>query len=257
MRRAPNKSLETTAVVASTLFASVCSVFMCPLSAVSQFVRRNASNLKPSSFNDHMKSVRLFFLAFSLLHVSTGIVGAGETNGFLVFEVERYTKGATSESKIQQKFKVPLTEEFMSFFKKSPSQSSSGTGFCCNGGNLKASEGSTRFIWWIRKTADNRWGITMWGEGVETIKGVTITSRNPKASQNVTIKKWEDLDMGYMLSYEGMGISFKAKYVTAKDIEADGHIPAAPVQKADHSELFKGDDLNSFPLEIRCLFQEG
>lgn len=71
--------------------------------------------------------------------------------------------------------------------------------------------------------------------------------------------------MSYMLSYSGgfnssggnMNISFTAKYATAKDIQADRPIPAAPVEKADHSELFKRDDLNSFPLEIRCLFQEG
>ncbi len=60
-----------------------------------------------------------------------------------------------------------------------------------------------------------------------------------------------------MLSYDGMSISFKAKYVSAKDIEAEGPIPAAPVQKADHSDLFEGDDLSKLPLEIRCLFQEG
>lgn len=105
----------------------------------------------------------------------------------------------------------------------------------------------------------------MWGEGIETIKGITMSSRNPKTSQNVTIKRWEDLDMSYMLSYGGgfnpsggnMNISFSAKYVTAKDIEADGPIAAVPVQKADHSELFKGDDLSKLPLEISCLFQEG
>jgi hypothetical protein len=211
----------------------------------------------------NMKSIRLFFLAIAFLLVSTAIVGAVETDGFLVFEVERYTyppaftEGPTNSSHIQQRFKVPLTEEFMSHFKNVPSQNRSGTGFCCKGGNLKTSESSTRFMWWIRKTADNRWSINMWGEGFETIKGVTMGSRNPRTSQNVTIKRWEDLDMSYMFSYDGMNISFKAKYVTAKDIEAEGTIPAAPVQNADHSELFKGDGLSNLPLEISCLFQEG
>lgn len=101
----------------------------------------------------------------------------------------------------------------------------------------------------------------MWGEGVETINGVKVGSRNPSVSQTVTIRKLEDLDMSYMLSYlntfDGINIEFTAKYVTAKDIEADGPIPAAPVQTADHSELFKGDDLSNLPLEISCLFQEG
>jgi hypothetical protein len=204
--------------------------------------------------------------AESFFLVSAGLVGAAETNGFLVFEVERLTyNGRTNESNIKQSVKVPLTEEFMSNFKHAPSQNSSGTGFCCAGGNLKTSAGSTRFIWWIRKTADNRWAINLWGEGVETIRGVTVSSWNPKTSQTLTIKTWEDLDMSYMLSYGGalspsggnMNISFTVKYVTAKDIDADGPIPSAPVQKADHSQLFKGDDLSNLPLEISCLFQEG
>ncbi|MDB6024068.1 MAG: hypothetical protein JWM68_291 [Verrucomicrobiales bacterium] len=212
-----------------------------------------------------MKSIRrLFSLALALLLVSTGIVGAIETNGFLVFEVERYTfppvyttKGSTKSSHVSQKFKIRLTEEFMANFKNVPSRNSSGTGFCCAGGNLKSSNGSTRFMWWIRKTADHRWMINMWGEGVETINGVMVSSRNPKTSDGLTIKRWEDLDMSYMHSYDGMNISFTVKYVTAKEIEAGGPIPAAPVKKADHSDLFKGDDLRKLPLEISCDFQEG
>ena len=207
-----------------------------------------------------MKSIRLFFLLLAFLLVSTGIVGAVEPNSFLVFEVGRYAysgrDGRASGPQIQQRFKVPLTEEFISNF-RNPRQNSSGTGFCCKGGNLKTSEGSTGFTWWIRKTADNRWSINMWADGVEIIKGVKIDSPRPTVSQILTIKRWEDLDMSYMLSYAGMNISFTAKYVTSKDIEADGHIPAAPVKKADHSELFKGDDSSNLPLEIRCLFQEG
>ncbi len=211
-----------------------------------------------------MKSIRLSSLALAFLLVSTGVVGAVETNGFLVITIERLAyAGPTNQSDIKQSFKVPLTEEFMSNFKHVPSQRSSGTGFWCNGGDLKTIDGSTRFMWWIRKTTDNRWRINMWGEGVETINGVTVSSHSPKTSQNLIIRRWEDLDMSYMLTYGGnlspssMNISFRARYVTAKDIEADGPVPAAPVQKPDRSKLFKGDDLSKFPLEIRCGFQEG
>ena len=101
----------------------------------------------------------------------------------------------------------------------------------------------------------------MWGEGVETINGVTASSRNPKTSQNVTVKRWEDLDMSYMLSYlnnyDGINISFTAKYVSSEDIKAEGNIPAAAVRKADRTELFKGDDSKQYPLEVSCIFQEG
>ena len=199
-------------------------------------------------------------LLLSFIVISPLTSGALETNGFLVFEVER-VPWHTAGSEIKQRFKVPLTEEFMSNFSHLPSQNSSGTGFCCSGGNLKTNEGSTRFMWWIRKTADNRWRINMWGEGVETITGVTVGSRNPKSSQNLTIKRLEDLDMSYMLSYvnkfDGLNIGFTAKYVSAKDIKAEGDIPAAPVRKADRTELFKGDDLKQYPLEVSCIFQEG
>lgn len=211
-----------------------------------------------------MKTIRISFLALVFLLVSTGMARAVETNGFLVITIERLAfTGARNQSDIKQSFKVPLTEEFMSNFKRVPSQHSSGTGFLCSGGNLKTSDGSTRFMWWIRKTTDNRWRINMWGEGIETINGVTVSSRNPKTSQNLVIRQWEDLDMSYMLTYggnfspSGMNISFRARYVTAKDMPTDGPVPAAPVRKADRSELFKGDDLSNLPLEILCDFQEG
>ena len=215
-----------------------------------------------------MKTKILFTLALLVLPLtpafsqSTPLTsGALETNGFLVFEVERVPWHNTGGSEIKQKFKVPLTEEFMSNFSQLPSQNSSGTVFCCSGGNLKTNEGSTRFMWWIRKTADNRWRINMWGEGVETVNGVTVGSRNPKSSQNLIIKRLEDLDMSYLLSYvnkfDGLNIGFTAKYVSAKDIKAEGDIPAAPVRKADRTELFKGDDLKQYPLEVSCIFQEG
>ena len=192
----------------------------------------------------------------------TSTNSAVETNGFLVFEIERfaYAEGHKGGSEIKQKFKVPLTEEFLSNFKHLPSQHSSGTGLVCAGGNSNANDGKTHFLWWLQKTADNRWAINMWGEGDETINGVTRSSRNPAVSQSLIIKRLEDLDMtyqqSYVYNYDGINISFTAKYVAAKDIDADGTIPAAPVQKADGSILFKGDNLKNYPLEISCRFQE-
>jgi len=186
-----------------------------------------------------------------------------ETNGFLVFEIDRYAyaEGQRGGSEIKQKFKVPLTEEFLSNFRHLPNQNSSGTGFCCTGGDLKTPNGGTLFMWWIRKTVDNRWSINMWGGGVETLNGVTVGSQNPKSEQSLIIRRLEDLDMSYMLSYlnkfDGINISFEAKYVAAKDIDTDGPIPTAPVQSADRSILFKGDDFKNYHLEISCLFEEG
>jgi hypothetical protein len=63
--------------------------------------------------------------------------------------------------------------------------------------------------------------------------------------------------LSYLNKFDGINISFTAKYVAAKDIDVDGPIPAAPVRKADRTALFKGDGLKNYPLEISCLFQEG
>ena len=183
-----------------------------------------------------------------------------QTNGFLVFEVDR-VNFHTQGTEIKQRFKVPLTEEFMSQFKNLPNQNSSGTGFYCVGGEPRSAAGSTRFMWWIRRTEDDRWAINMCGQGVETINGVKVGSMNPKTSDHMTIKRLDDLDMSYQISYlnkfDGVNVSFTAKYVPAKGIDADGAIPNVPVKKADQSELFKGDDLSKLPLELHCAFQEG
>lgn len=208
-----------------------------------------------------MKSIPLIFATIGPLLISAGIVRAVETNGLLVFELDRITyndrNGAADGPEIRQRFKVPLTEEFMSNFRNAPKpQRSMGSGFCFEGGSLKTNAGSTGFTWWIHKTMDNRWSINMWAEGAETVKGIKINSARPTVSQYSIIKRWEDLDMSYMLSYPGMNVSFKAKYVAAKNVETEGHIPAAPVRKADGTILFKGDDLSNLPLEVRCLFQE-
>jgi len=71
---------------------------------------------------------------------------AQEPNGFLVFEIDR-VPWHSAGSEIKQKFKVPLTAEFLSNFSHLPSQNNMGTGFCCGGGNLKTSQGGTRFAW--------------------------------------------------------------------------------------------------------------
>jgi hypothetical protein len=123
-------------------------------------------------------------------------------------------------------------------------------------GDLKNGKGTTQFMWWIRKTTDDRWSINMWGEGVEMVKGVPISSRTARASQNLTIKKWEDLEMNYMLSYDnGLNVSFKAKHVTPEDIKGLGPIPTVPIKMADRTILFEGDDLKNSPVEISCGFQ--
>jgi hypothetical protein len=224
-----------------------------------KYVKRKINSNSIPTNRRNMKTL-LWTLAFICFSPSTH--AAGEAKGFLVFEISRYTytQGTKGASNIDQKFKIPLTEEFISNFKRVPSQNSAGTGLWCSGGGINTIEGSTRFMWWIQKTTDHRWSINMWGEGVETIKGVKVQSRNPKASQDFRIKNWEDLDMQYMLSYvnnaDGINVSFKAKYVSAQEMAAEGFIPTAPVQKADRAPLFKGDDLSKFPLEIHCGFQE-
>lgn len=200
----------------------------------------------------------LFALVLSAFSLCAKV--EAQTNGFLVFEVRRANWHAQG-TEVKQKFKVPLNEEFMAQFKHLPNQHSSGTGFFCAGGKPKSSDGDTRFTWWIRKTQDNHWAINMWGQGMETVNGLKTGSMNPQTSQYVKIKGLEDLDMSYHISYankfDGMSVSFTARYVPAKEIDADGAIPTASVKKADHSELFKGDDTSKLPLELRCGFQEG
>jgi len=201
-------------------------------------------------------------LGFALSAFSPRTLAESQTNGFLVLEVERFTyaQGSPAGSAVKQSFKVPLTAEFISQFKNLPTQSSKGTGFYCDGGNLKSSDGSTRFTCSIWKTKDNRWAINIWGEGTETIQGIKV-STNPTASQWVVIKQWEDLDTVYTLSYvhnyDGMNITFKAKYEREPETQAPGAIPTVPVKKTDQSELFKGGDFSKLPLELKGGFQEG
>ncbi len=197
-----------------------------------------------------------------LLSNPSPLAQAGGTSGFLVFEIDRYEYNAgTKVSEVRQRFKVPLTERFLSNFKNGPSQHSAGTGFYCNGADLKTDTGSTRFMWWIRKTADGRWAVNMWGSGVETIDGRKEVSRNPCATQSLVIRRWADLDMRYMLSYvngyHGLNVSFQAKYLPSKRLRSLGPVPTALVNKADGSLLFKPGNSAHYPIELHCGFQEG
>ncbi len=208
-----------------------------------------------------MKKIFLIFLATMVFLPLSG--AASETNGFLVFEIGRYAYKTNGHggNEVVQKFKIPLTEEFLQNFRHLPNQNSTGTGFCCSGGNLAKEEGSTGFSWWLEKTIDHRWRIHMWSQGVDSIGGTKLNSAHQSCTQSMVISRLEDLDMSYQLSYVnkpvGLNVEITAKYVSAKDIPAEGTIPDAPVTKSDRSPLFKGNDLSHLPITIRCVFQEG
>ena len=210
----------------------------------------------------------LLTLAFIALAPITR--AATEPKGFLVFELERFTyaEGVKGGKEVKQSYKVPLTEEFFAQFKRMPSQTSQGTGFYCSGGNSfkpdKPGDDGTYINWIIRRTTDNRWGVNMWGKGVETVKGHRLDSSNPSVSQYVKIRDWEDLDMSYSFSYvnlyDGINVSLRARYVSATEVEFLKSIPLARVGKATRSQprpvLFKGDDQSELPLKMSCIFQE-
>jgi hypothetical protein len=201
-----------------------------------------------------------------LLVLIANVLPAGaavETNGFLVFELDRYAyaEGHHGGSEIKRKFKVPLTEEFFANFTHAPKETIDGTGFCCGAGRrwTNTNDASFGFTWWLNQTADHRWYIHMWGEGTEKIKGVMVSSGNPGVTQSLTIKQLEDLDMSYQQSYvnayDGVNVQFSAKYVPTKDIEAEGPIFTAPVRKTDRTMLFKGDNSENDPIQFFCVFQ--
>jgi hypothetical protein len=190
---------------------------------------------------------------------------AEEARGYLVIEVSRLTYSGNHKKDlgIKQSFKISLTKEFMANFKHLPNPNSQGTGFCCSAGSLKINNGGTLFTWWIRRgnPNDSHWHINMWGEGVETVKRAKIESLSHTATIDLKIKNWDDIDMRYLVSYlngyDGINVSFTARYVSAEDHKTLDAIPAAPVQKADRSVLFKGDDLSRLHFETSCSFQEG
>jgi hypothetical protein len=180
----------------------------------------------------------------------------GDTNGFIVFEIERYTyKSNGPHSDEIQRFKVALTDEFMGNFKHLPSQTSEGTGFYCAGGNPS----TTFFSWWLERTSDRRWRIHMWSQGVESVDGVKLNSSNRACTQSMVINRLEDMDMSYQLSfvnmYDGLNVQFSAKYETARDIDAGGPIPDAPIRKAGEPAKVITDVSKDFPV-LSCSFQE-
>lgn len=216
-----------------------------------------------------MKTVlRILILLSQLLIASPAATNT--PNNYLVIKIvhlayphhARDRLGHKSEdTEVKQSFKIPLTDEFMANFKNLPRKDSEGTGFCCSGGNLKGMQSSsTGFAWWIQRTGDNRWAINMWGKGEEMVNGVKINFGNPGVSQCVTVKRWEDIDMDYMISYirdgEGVNVAFSAKFVAANDAGLLDSTPVARVLKADRSTLFEGADTTGLPLVIGCLFQE-
>jgi hypothetical protein len=181
----------------------------------------------------------------------------GDTNGFIVFEMERYSyKSNGPHSDETHRFKVALTDEFMSNFKHLPiPRASEGTGFYCGGGFPS----KTCFMWWLERSSDHRWYIHMWSDGAESVGGVKLSSSNPACTQSMAINRLEDMDMSYQLSFEhkddGLNVEFSAKYETARDISADGPIPDAPVRKAGAPDEVEFDTTNQVPF-LRCGFQE-
>lgn len=205
--------------------------------------------------------VPLIPLVLALLALSAP--AAVKPNGYLVFEIQRhcFPKGEHDESNVKRKFKIPLTTKFFAGFRSSPSKNSSGTGFYCQGGDLKSNDGTTRFMWWLRKKIDGRWAIDMWGRGLEVFNKSKQSSWNPTVTQSVTVKAIEDIDMAYMISYlsdnEGVNVTFRAHFVKGEDIGLEGEVPTATVLDFDQSLLQSGDDLTQSPVVISCGFQEG
>jgi hypothetical protein len=206
---------------------------------------------------------RVFFIfagiGFSILNCA-----AGQTNGFLVIEIDRdaySTYSGRSHSDMTQDFKIPLTDEFFSNFKNGPIlKQSMGTGFLCRGGDLKTNNGSTSFAWWIHRKTDHRWYINMWAGGAENVNGRELGSGNPSCSQEIVINKLDDLWMRYMLGFEnypkGLSVSFTARFETAKEMQSEKPMLIPPVKKADGAMLFIGDDQSSGGIYLDCLFQE-
>ena len=131
-----------------------------------KYVKRTINSNSILTSRHNMKTL---FWTLAFICISPLTHAADGAKGFLVFEIGRSTwsEGTKGGSNTNQKFKIPLTEEFISNFKRVTSQNSVGSGLWCNGGDRNSSEGSTRFMWWVRKTTDHRWSINMWGEGVE------------------------------------------------------------------------------------------
>ena len=201
--------------------------------------------------------MKAFLLA--IICLPSLICAAADAPGYLVLQIDRYTwKAANKDAKdMKQSFKIPVTDEFRANFKRLPAQNTSGTGLCCSGGDLTSMPGSTRFMWWLERTTDQRWHVHMWANGVEKVDDRPLNSRNPSVTQEATFKTLEELDLSYDLSYvndyDSLGVSFSVKYVPAKDLA--GSIPTLTVLRADRSCLFQGEATNA-PIQLNGSFQE-
>jgi hypothetical protein len=94
---------------------------------------------------------------------------------------------------------------------------------------------------------------------VEQLDGAKLNSSNPACTQSMVINRLEDMDMSYQLSfvnmYDGLNVQFSAKYETARDIDAGGAIPDAPIRKAGEPAKVITDVSKDFPV-LSCSFQE-
>jgi hypothetical protein len=203
------------------------------------------------------------FLIFAWIGFSSSIYAASQTNGFLVFEIERdaYSTNGRTVSDVTERFKIPLTDEFLSNFKHGPiPYQSMGTGFLCRGGVPAGKSGGMSFAWWMHRTKDHRWYINMWSDGAEKVNGRVMGMGNPSCSQEITIAKLDDLWMRYTLSFVnipgGVNVGFTAKFEPAKDIVSEKTMLTPPVKRADGSMLFIGGDQSKQPINLDCLFQE-
>jgi hypothetical protein len=193
------------------------------------------------------------FLALSISTLLPILCAASDTNGFLVFKIERFdygaTNGAATNPEIKQSFKIPLSSEFFSNFKNLPTQHSPGTSFYCSSHFEKPRDGDPGFLWWLERTSDHRWYIHMWA-----------TFGNPAVAQSMTIKNLEDLDMSYENGQRdisgGVNVTFSAKYVSAEEMQREGPVLAAAVKREDQSQLFRGDILTNCPIALSGGFQD-
>ena len=200
----------------------------------------------------------IFVLPLFLIAISPLARATDNTNGFIVFEIGRYsyyTMNGGKQSDETHRFKVALTDDFMKNFDRLPGQNSEGTGFHCGAGNPS----NSYFSWWMERTSDQRWRIQMWSGGGESVDGRQMGSSNPACTQSMVIPRLKDMDMSYQLSFvnehKGLNVEFSAKYVATQDINSEGIIPDAPIRKAGEPERVDSD-VSIQPFIVNCSFQE-
>ena len=190
---------------------------------------------------------------------------AETVEGYLVVEVERLAysfKERSVDKSTKRVLKIPVSEAFRARFKNVPSQKSRGTGFFIGASTVPAGVmKGTRFLWWIRRTTDDRWQITMWGVGAESIDGKQVQAMNPGRSTGLVVRRWDDLDMYHQISYRGeshrVNATFSLRYRAAGDADLDG-IPtlAIPAGKERAVIMDPPDEEGGTTEGISCGFQE-